>query len=88
MFLLYFLFLIYHQDLFYLCILTLTQNFLLKNLHNSVNQDPLVQKKELKEFLLKSFESINEDFLILSPIFIPLIPGDNPEDKFNEEEHL
>ena len=55
---------------------------------NSVNQDHLVQKKELKEFLLKSFESINEDFLILSPIFIPLIPGNNPEDKFNEEEHL
>ena len=46
------------------------------------------QKKDLKEFLIKSFESFNEDFMILSPIFIPLIPGDNPNDKFNEEEHL
>ena len=37
---------------------------------------------------MKFFESFNEDFLILSPIFIPLIPGENPDDKYNEEEHL
>ena len=40
---------------------------------------------EIKIKLLKAFERINEDFLILQPIFIPLIPGNDPKDLFNEE---
>jgi serine/threonine protein kinase len=43
-------------------------------------------KIDLKDYLMKSFNSVNEDFLILQPIFIPLIPGDDPDD--NLEEHL
>ena len=43
---------------------------------------------ELKIKLKKAFEKINEDFLILQPIFIPLIPGNDPKDLFNEEKQI
>ena len=58
------------------------------NMQQNHNQNSTSPKIDLKEFLMKSFYSINEDFLILNPVFIPLIPGDDPEDKFNDEEHL
>ena len=58
------------------------------NMQQNHNQNTSNQKIDLKEFLMKSFYSINEDFLILNPVFIPIIPGDDPEDKFNDEEHL
>ena len=35
-----------------------------------------------------AFNSMFEDCLILDPIFIPIIPGEDPADKFNEEEQL
>ena len=57
----------------------------IKQNHNHQSQN---QKADLKEYLKKFFTTINEDFLILEPVFIPLIPGNNPEDKFNDEEHL
>ena len=44
--------------------------------------------KNLKEDLQKAFDVINEEFLYLAPIFIPLIPGNNINDKYNEEEQL
>jgi serine/threonine protein kinase len=58
------------------------------NMQQNHNQNSTGPKIDLKEFLMKSFYSINEDFLILNPVFIPLIPGDDAEDKFNDEEHL
>ena len=58
------------------------------NINNTVKQNTQSQKIDLQEYLMKSFNSVNEDFLILQPIFIPLIPGDDPEDKYNCEEHL
>ena len=45
-------------------------------------------KKNLKTDLLRAFDAINEDFMYNPPIFIPLIPGNDPYDKYNEEEHL
>ena len=52
-----------------------------QNMYNTQNQ-----KIDLREYLAKAFNSVNEDFIILTPIFIPLIPGDDPDD--NYEEHL
>ena len=46
------------------------------------------QKKDLRLDLQKAFDAINEDFIYIPPIFIPLIPGNDPNDKYNEEEHL
>ena len=45
-------------------------------------------KKDLRIALQKSFDSINEDFIFLTPLFIPFIPGNDPNDKYNEEENL
>ena len=45
-------------------------------------------KKNIKTDLLKAFDAINEDFMYNPPIFIPLIPGNDPLDKYNVEEHL
>ena len=69
-----------------------------QNLINNVGQSPGTQtsqspqqptaKKDLKIYLQKAFDSINEDFIYFSPIFIPLIPGNDPSDKYNEEEHI
>ena len=36
----------------------------------------------------KAFDQINKDFLILPQRFIPLIPGNDPNDFFNEEKQL
>ena len=49
---------------------------------------PLNQKKDLRIDLQKAFDAINEDFLYIPPILIPLIPGNDPNDGYNEEEHL
>ena len=58
------------------------------NQNYNQNQNNSNQKVDLKEYLMKFFNTVNEDFLILYPVFIPLIPGDDPEDKYNEEENL
>ena len=58
------------------------------NQNYNQNQNNSSQKVDLKEYLMKFFNTVNEDFLILYPVFIPLIPGDDPEDKYNEEENL
>ena len=60
----------------------------MNSMKQNYNQNSQNQKIDLKDFLMKSFTSVNEDFLILEPIFIPLIPGSDPEDKYNDEEHL
>ena len=59
-----------------------------QNQNYNQNQNNSSQKVDLKEYLMKFFNTVNEDFLILYPVFIPLIPGDDPEDKYNEEENL
>ena len=59
-----------------------------QNYNQNQNQNNSSQKVDLKEYLMKFFNTVNEDFLILYPVFIPLIPGDDPEDKYNEEENL
>ena len=51
-------------------------------------QSTQIQKKDIKEVLMGTFNSMFEDCLILDPIFIPIIPGEDPADKFNEEEQL
>ena len=51
-------------------------------------QSAQIQKKDIKEVLMGAFNSMFEDCLILDPIFIPIIPGEDPADKFNEEEQL
>ena len=68
------------------------------NLINNSRQTPGTQasqtsqrptaKKDLKVYFQKAFDSINEDFIYISPVFIPLIPGNDPSDKYNEEEHI
>jgi serine/threonine protein kinase len=45
-------------------------------------------KKDLRIDLQKAFDIINDDFLYIPPILIPLIPGNDPYDGYNEEEHL
>ena len=46
------------------------------------------KEKELKSILKRAFEKMNEDFLHLPPIFIPLVPGNDPKDKYNEEKQI
>ena len=43
---------------------------------------------EFKNKLKKAFEKINEDFLIMQPVFIPLLPGNDPKDLLNEEKQI
>ena len=50
------------------------------NMHSTQNQ-----KIDLREYLAKAFNSVNEDFLILTPIFIPLIPGEDPDENYEEQ---
>ena len=55
---------------------------------NSAQPSSNHKKKDLRIALLKSFDSLNEDFIYISPLFIPFLPGNDPNDKYNEEEHL
>ena len=58
------------------------------NMNQNHNQNTSSQKVDLKEYLMKFFNTVNEDFMILYPVFIPLVPGEDPEDKYNDEENL
>ena len=53
----------------------------ISNINNKTND-------ELKSIMKKAFVQINKDFLILPQRFIPLIPGNDPNDFFNEEKQL
>ena len=53
-----------------------------KNKNNNKTND------ELKKILKKAFDSINKDFLILERKFIPVIPGNDPKDLYNEEKQI
>ena len=55
------------------------------NINNNINDK---ESDEFKKTLKKAFEKINEDFLIMNPIFIPLMPGNDPNDLFNEEKQI
>ncbi len=58
------------------------------NINMASNSTNSSIKKNIKNDLLRAFDAINEDFIYNPPIFIPLIPGNDPYDKYNEEEHL
>ena len=46
------------------------------------------KKNEIKSKVDRAFNKINEDFLYMPPIFIPLIPGNDPKDKYNDEKQI
>ena len=55
------------------------------------NNDKNINNKcsdEVKNILKKAFDKINEDFLIMPHIFVPIIPGNDPNDLFNEEKNI
>ena len=54
----------------------------------STPQTPSPSKSDIKVTLQKAFDAINEDFIYIPPIFIPILPGNDPLDKYNEEENL
>ena len=58
------------------------------NSKESSNKSESPKKAELKSKLMRAFYKINEDFLHLQPMVIPLIPGNDPKDKFNEEKQV
>ena len=65
-------------------------NFSMFNKSSSYFNNNQFQKNsdEFKIKLKKAFEKINEDFLIMQPVFIPLIPGNDPKDLLNEEKQI
>ena len=65
-------------------------NFSMFNKSSSYFNNNQFQKNsdEFKNKLKKAFEKINEDFLIMQPVFIPLIPGNDPKDLLNEEKQI
>jgi len=56
--------------------------------HTNNNNANKNKSKDIFTTLQKAFDAINEEFLYNQPIVIPFIPGNDPNDKFNEEEHL
>ena len=65
-------------------------NFSMFNKSSSYFNNNQFQKNsdEFKIKLKKAFEKINEDFLIMQPVFIPLLPGNDPKDLLNEEKQI
>ena len=57
-----------------------------KNNNNNINKNDI--SDTVKEKLRKAFDKINEDFFYMPPIFIPLIPGNDPNDRFNGEKQI
>ena len=43
---------------------------------------------QIKAKLIRAFDKMNEDFMYIEPCFIPIIPGNDPKDKFNDEKQL
>ena len=46
------------------------------------------KESELKAKINRALDKINEDFMYMPPFFIPLIPGNDPKDKYNEEKQV
>ena len=46
------------------------------------------KEEEVKAKVKRAFDKLNEDFMYLPPLFIPLIPGNDPKDKYNEEKQI
>ena len=59
-------------------------------LNNIVNYKDKNNSKEneIKAKVNRSFDKMNEDFMYLPPFFIPLVPGNDPRDKYNEEKQI
>ena len=59
-------------------------------LNNIVNYKDKNNSKEdeIKAKLKRAFDKMNKDFIYLPRIFIPLIPGNDPRDKYNEEKQI
>ena len=43
---------------------------------------------ELKAKIIRAFDKMNEDFMYMPPFFIPLIPGNDPKDEYNDEKQV
>lgn len=43
---------------------------------------------ELTAKIKRAFDKMNEDFMYFPPSFIPLIPGNDPKDKYNDEKQV
>ena len=59
-----------------------------KDFNSPQTPTSLTGKKNINQFLQKAFDSINEEFIYIPPILIPIIPGNDLMDKYNEEEDL
>ena len=46
------------------------------------------KENEIKAKVKRAFDKMNEDFMYLPPFFIPLVPGNDPRDKYNEEKQI
>ena len=46
------------------------------------------KEEEIKAKVKRAFDKMNKDFIYLSSIFIPIIPGNGPRDKYNEEKQI
>ena len=46
------------------------------------------KENEIKSKIERAFNKLNEDFLYMPPIFIPFIPGNDPQDKYNDEKQV
>lgn len=59
-------------------------------LNNIVNYKDKNNSKEneIKAKVKRAFDKMNEDFMYLPPFFIPLVPGNDPRDKYNEEKQI
>ena len=53
-----------------------------------VQSQPIPKKKDLRMDLQKIFNALNNEFVYLDPIFIPIVPGNDPIDKYNEDENI
>ena len=58
-----------------------------KNIVN-YKDDNNSKDEELKAKINRALDKINEDFMYMPPFFIPLIPGNDPKDKYNEEKQV
>jgi calcium-dependent protein kinase len=59
-------------------------------LNNIVNYKDKNNSKEneIKAKVKRAFDKMNEDFMYLPPFFIPLVPGNDPRDMYNEEKQI
>ena len=59
-------------------------------MNNIVNYEDENNSKsdEIKTKIIRAFDKMNEDFMYMEPYFIPIIPGNDPKDIFNDEKQI